>query len=248
MLLRSAHHLLVLQFDTIRADEPLLLKSDGINNQSDAVRLVKEGQLRPTVRPTEEDAQIGVAVIPAEDGISVSQCTGTLPDTWVHPKRNASPVKVNASCKIRDVDDKIILAAQTLVNRAEQEAAHLDTLLLKVCQNTGHDGIGHEHVWPPAAERHGAGTRESESADEVLDRTANKVGLLIGPCDHVRASKDCWQRGHLTWPRLPVDRESLLPQWVQETTTLAGSLVIFVQLIFISGGAFVRSAVSVGKA
>jgi hypothetical protein len=61
-----------------------------------------------------------------------------------------------------------------MVNRAEQKATHFDALLLKVFQNAGHDGIGHEHARPPAAEHHGAGTRESQSTDEVLERTGRQ--------------------------------------------------------------------------
>jgi hypothetical protein len=62
------------------------------------VRLVEKGLLRSAVRAAEENAQIGMAVIPADDGFSVSRCSGALPNVRVD-------AEVEAHAKIKKSSD-----------------------------------------------------------------------------------------------------------------------------------------------
>jgi hypothetical protein len=65
MFLTVTQNLMGGQLVTRCADEPFLLLSDGVDHQSDAVRMVEERALRAPVRATEECTQVWMAVIPA---------------------------------------------------------------------------------------------------------------------------------------------------------------------------------------
>jgi len=125
----SEHDLLATALSRLSSSEPLRFVPIRIDDEAYRVPIREERPLRPAVRPTKEDAKIGMTVVPTNNHLrSYRSLAGIRPDPSRHPNRHSRVIKLLARhCVANNRDQPFgpLEAVRQLPHLASKETANL---------------------------------------------------------------------------------------------------------------------------